>query len=339
MKKIASLLFYTLGFLIIFLFFVWSKLIIVSTILLLILDSFTKQIVSKLLKKYISTSIYKIVTYSYIILLPLFIAVFFRTFFIDVYYVPSSSMEATLFPGDYVLINKFSYGVRVPKHLRNTPVIGSFFSPPENNYNLYTSLSSFEELEKEDIVVFKAVDDSDKFLIKRIIGMPSDTIEIKNSIVLVNSKKAKEKDNYSYNYIYEQGNKLSLFKNYSNKEFAKFSTINKGKYKKDLQLKPNNNYFIFPSKKHDSWTKDNYGKLIIPKKGMKIFLTQENIAIYKNVVQKFENVILRNLKTNTYTFKKDYYFMMGDNRHNSVDSRSFGFVPESYIQGKMIKIL
>tara|TARA_B110000240_G_scaffold180647_1_gene211819 strand:+ start:381 stop:764 length:384 start_codon:yes stop_codon:yes gene_type:complete len=102
-------------------------------------------------------------------------------------------MERTLFPGDYVVVNKISYGVKIPRNLRNVPVIGSFFNPPEKDYNLYTSLTPFEKLQREDIVVFKAVDNSDKFLIKRIIAMTNDTIQIKQGAVFINSKKLKKK--------------------------------------------------------------------------------------------------------------------------------------------------
>jgi signal peptidase I len=247
-------------------------------------------------------------------------------------------MERTLFPGDYVLINKISYGVKLPNHLRNIPVIGGLFNPPENEYNLYSPLQAFKELEREDIIVFKAVDDSDKFLVKRIIGLPSDTIKIKNTTVYINSKELKEKNNYTYNYVYKQKNSVSLFENYSNREYLEKTLEERAKYKKVIRDKSNYNYFLFPSSKQELWTRDNYGKLLIPEKGMKIDLTEENIKIYKSIVIKFENIDLTKLDESIYIFKNNYYFMMGDNRHNSIDSRVFGFVPESYIQGKMIKV-
>lgn len=271
-------------------------------------------------------------------MLPILFAVFIRTFFFDVYYVPSSSMERTLFPEDYVLINKFSYGVKVPKHLRNVPVVGNLFDSPENEFNLYTPLKSFKDFKREDIVVFKAVDNSDKFLIKRIIGVSGDTIEIKKTNVFINSKELKQKQNYTHSYIYQQKNNIILHQNYSNKEYAALSYIERKNYKKKIEEKTNHNYFLFPVSKQDEWTRDNYGEIIIPKKGMKIKLTEENLAIYNTCAAKFENTDLSKLTNNIYTFKNNYFFMMGDNRHNSIDSRSFGFVPESYIQGKMIKV-
>ncbi|WGH74125.1 signal peptidase I [Tenacibaculum tangerinum] len=334
MKK---LLFF-IGIISILLFYFWSKLIVASILFILILDSFTVKILVSKLEKILPKNIWKIISYGYIIMLPVLFAIFFRTFFFDIYYVPSSSMERTLFPNDYVIINKISYGVKLPKHPRNIPVIGSFFTPPKNEYNIYQSLKPFKRLKREDIVVFKAVDNSDKFLIKRIIGMPGDTIELRESKVFINSRALKEKESYSYNFLLKNKIKNLLIKNYSNKEYRKLPFNEKNRYKKNVIEKPNFNYFLFPASKQDNWTRDNYGKLIIPKKGMKISLTDENIGIYKSVVLKFENINLQELENQYYTFKNDYYFMMGDNRHNSIDSRSFGFVPESYIQGKMIKV-
>tara|TARA_R110002033_G_scaffold5978_9_gene24444 strand:- start:14704 stop:15723 length:1020 start_codon:yes stop_codon:yes gene_type:complete len=338
MKKNLTKIIFSICIIPIIGFYIWSNLLSISILLILILDSFTLKIIPTLIKKIASDFIYQIVKYAYIIILPVVFAIFFRTFFFDVYFVPSSSMERTLFPNDYVLVNKISYGVKLPKHLRNVAVIGGFFNPPENEYDLYNSLNAFKKLEREDIVVFKAVDDSDKFLIKRIIGMPSETIRIKQTKIFVNSHKLEEKDNYSYNYIYHQENNVSLIKNFSNKEFSELDDTKKRVLKKDKKEKPNYNYFLFPTIKQNLWTRDNYGKLTIPKKGMKIKLTEENIAIYNSVVIKFENVNLKKLKKQFYTFKNNYYFMMGDNRHNSIDSRSYGFIPESYIQGKMIVV-
>ena len=101
---------------------------------------------------------------------------------------------------------------------------------------------------------------------------------------------------------------------------------------------------IFPFSENFEWTRDNFGPLWIPQKGVTVKLNLENLPLYERIITSYEGnelsveddgTIRINGETVTeYTFRQDYYFMMGDNRHNSLDSRYWGFVPEDHIVGK-----
>ena len=129
---------------------------------------------------------------------------------------------------------------------------------------------------------------------------------------------------------YENLKKLNLFDSISQQVYGNKSYLN-----------------TFPNDISYKWSEDNFGPILVPKKGMKVKLTVKNIFLYKKIIKDYEKNILsqvdnaffiNGIKSDTYTFKKDYYWMMGDNRHKSEDSRFWGFVPDDHIVGKPILI-
>lgn len=104
---------------------------------------------------------------------------------------------------------------------------------------------------------------------------------------------------------------------------------------------------MYPQNLHTKWNRNNYGPIWIPAKGTTITLTPDNLPIYERCIavyegnkleQKEDGIYINGVKTDQYTFRMDYYWMMGDNRHNSADSRYWGFVPEDHVVGKPIVV-
>ena len=307
--------------------------------------------------------------------------VFVKTFFFWVYVVPSTSMEKTLLPGDLIFVNKMSYGVRLPITPLTFP-LSHHKMPFNEDWNSFTDIIQFpyvrlfdSEIERNDIVVFNypleihLPIDHRPFYIKRCIGLPGDTLKIKNKKVYANGKYLPFPENVEFNYNVETTAELT------NDTLLKYDITEGGRTGGNhfwqltlsdtakicleqldyiaainpLKIDPDGYAdYIFPYCENYNWNVDYYGDLVIPKKGVKVNLDTNNIHLYQKIIEQYEAndlewnsdiFLINGDTTSSYIFKMDYYFMMGDNRHNSADSRFWGFVPEDHIVGKATSVL
>jgi signal peptidase I len=228
-------------------------------------------------------------------------------FVLGAFRVPTGSMERTILPGDFLIINKIIYGLAVPK-------CSLFFGVSLPRIELF----SIRQPKLNDVVVFewpgnineiKPLDAA--YFVKRCVGGPGDTVQIINNNVFVNRIELKSPN--TIKHINDSNNQNQSIDNE-----------------------------IFP--KYEPWNKYNYGPIVIPKKGDIIYLNEDNIERWKIFIDREfgrrvvcvegKTIKINGLPENKYMVKNNYYFFLGDNRDVSYDSRYWGFVPDKNIIGR-----
>jgi signal peptidase I len=320
----------------------------------------------------------RILSYLILFITIFLLAVCLRVFVFEIYTIPSSSMANTLITGDKILVSKLNYGPRLPRSPFEIPWVNIFFylnkkTRAKNNTTWwkYNRLPGFSEINRGDVIVFEFPDNKNEAFVKRCVALPVDTFRIINSDVFINNRIQKTPVDLKmvcrlwYNNISRFDIIIDSLNipNYGlwTREKGSFRVISLSERQKEQltgiacidSITSRNKTIDFTTQYypwHDgyTWTLDNMGPFIIPGKEFKIKPDKNNIILYKKILEKFEHAGITNDSREwhvndsvvcDYGFKQDYYFMLGDNRNASNDSRYWGFVPEDHIIGKVCFVL
>ncbi|TCO04424.1 signal peptidase I [Natronoflexus pectinivorans] len=303
--------------------------------------------------------------YPLVIIGSVLAAVTFKTLFFGVYTIPSGSMEKTIVPGDVVYVNNLAYGPRLPYSPYEISWVNLLVwfwegknADTERRWWSYNRLKGYSAPKRGDVAVFNHPHNGNIF-IKRIAGLPGDTLQIIHGELYINGNKQETPKNRLFysNVGFESMqdgyfilDSLNLKMNHLHRTSGK-NQFNGYVTKREMDIlnahprviyagiepnRPDTAWSVFPHSHQLSWNIDNYGPYIIPQKGLVMERTPDNLAIYEDLMNydaQFRSSHI-NDDCGYFTFCCNYYFFMGDNFHDSEDSRYFGPVREEYLIGK-----
>ncbi|TXD85088.1 signal peptidase I [Subsaximicrobium wynnwilliamsii] len=346
------------------------------------------------------------------ILFAIVAATIVHTYFIQPFTIPSSSLEKSLLVGDFLFVSKFHYGARIPMTTVAAPMVHDtipflnkksylFDDHKEKNKTSwknklqlpYMRLPGFEDIERNDIVVFNQPADTllnmndfnpdrnyykpiDKKtnLVKRCVGIPGDSLEVRDGLVFINGKQNELPDRallqFDYDIVFKNISSdeqvYSMLKRYDITDRVGFDPKQESYY---IQASPqavaqainhpnivsitrrstpkDYDQNLFPREPQFPWSYNNFGPIYIPKKGVTVDLNLDVLPLYNRLISEYESndlkvrgnqILINGQAATSYTFQQNYYWMMGDNRNNSIDARAWGYVPFDHVVGKPVFI-